>query len=94
MALTARSVSVGNSSPALLTTGAGGRGPQGVSDFSAAVYNLGTGSVYVGGSNVSVANGFPLIEGAAMSLGEMGADDAVYAISASGTVDVRVVELG
>jgi hypothetical protein len=93
VSFTSRTVSVGTS-PILLTQGRGDRGPQSTSDFSSALYNLGVGVVYLGASDVAVGTGFPFAEGATASFGDLGFDDKVYGISASGTVDVRVLELG
>lgn len=93
MALVARKVTV-TTTAVLLTQGLGGAGAQGISDFSAEVQNTdATITLYVGGSGVTTAQGFPVLAGATVKLGELGADDALYGITSSGSIDVRVLEL-
>lgn len=55
--------------------------------------------VYVGGSDVSTANGFPIIAGASLNLGDIFLAQAkgeidlaeIYVLSASGTQELRVI---
>jgi hypothetical protein len=92
MTCTAKKVTVGVTAT-LLTQGQGGLGPQGISDFSAEILNNdATVALYVGDANVTVATGFPLAAGQAIQAGSLGADDAVYGIVASATLDCRVWE--
>lgn len=60
-----------------------------------AIYNLSASTVYVGGSDVTTANGFPV----EASTGKFSVDsqvttDALYGIVATGTAEVRVFEQG
>jgi hypothetical protein len=56
------------------------------------VQNLGNRSIYLGGSGVTVAQGFRLSPGAALDA-RIGAAVSLYAITDSGTQDVRNLEL-
>lgn len=56
------------------------------------VQNLGNRSIYLGGSGVTTANGFRLSSGAVMDA-RIGAAVSLYAITDSGTQDVRLLEL-
>lgn len=58
------------------------------------VYNNGSATIYIGGSDVTTANGTPVAAGEhyAADLGTVA--EAVYGIVASGTVEVRVFETG
>ena len=58
------------------------------------VQNLGTGAIYVGASDVTTANGIQVNAGASLGLNGVATPDALYAITASGTQDVRVLEIG
>lgn len=60
---------------------------------SVAVKNVGAVTVYVGGSGVTTAAGYPLAAGEAISL-DVGKTDEVYGIVATGTCEVRVLESG
>ena len=51
---------------------------------------IGNGTVYLGDSEVTSANGFPVVKHAAPIQGQLGPGQALYAITASGTEDVRV----
>lgn len=71
--------------------------PSGISALAGrraiAVYNNGGGTLYVGGSNVSVASGYPVPTGVEKVF-SIAANMSIYAISASGvTVDVRTLEI-
>jgi hypothetical protein len=57
------------------------------------VKNVGTATVYIGGSNVTTANGFPLEIGEAATC-DLGRNEALFGIVASGTQNVRVMEVG
>jgi hypothetical protein len=54
--------------------------------------NLGNRSIYIGGSGVNTSTGFRLSSGATMDA-RIGAAVSVYAITDSGTQDVRLLEL-
>lgn len=54
--------------------------------------NLGTKKIYIGDASVTTANGIELFSGASMEL-DIGPGINLYAISSSGTQDVRVMEL-
>lgn len=56
------------------------------------VQNLGNRSIYLGGSGVTTANGFRLSSGATMDA-RIGAAVSLYAVTDSGTQDVRLLEL-
>lgn len=59
------------------------------------VQNVGASTVYVGGSDVTTSNGFPVAAGAAWYPPQpLAAGERVYGIVASGTVEVRVLRLG
>lgn len=56
-------------------------------------YNIGSVTVYLGGSGVTTSNGVPVAAGAwspAVNSGK----DAIYGIVATGTCEVRVLEAG
>lgn len=58
------------------------------------VYNNGTGTIYIGGSTVSSANGIPVPSGAYSDIIDAGANMVIYAISAIGqNNDCRVLEI-
>lgn len=59
-----------------------------------AVHNNGASTVYLGDSGVTTANGFPLAAGASVSFEMDDQGDTLYGIVASGTVEVRVLEVG
>lgn len=58
---------------------------------TAIIYNNGSVTVYLGGSGVTTANGLPLLPGAAF------VDDRTtgvwYGVTASGTGDLRIIEV-
>lgn len=57
-------------------------------------YNNGTATIYIGGADVTTANGAP-VPSASWSPGfELGNLDALYGIVASGTHEARVLEQG
>lgn len=55
------------------------------------IYNAGSVTVYVGGSDVTTSNGWPVAVGAAITF-DIGRA-ALYGIVSTGTCDVRVMEL-
>lgn len=74
---------------------------------SIAVYNAGSSTVYLGGSDVATATGYPLPAGAQIALDLTGlpqwsspdspatmADEKVYGVVASGSVNVNVLATG
>ena len=56
------------------------------------LYNNGNKEVYIGPSGVAVTDGFPIFPGSALEA-RIGAAVAVHAISASGTQDIRILQL-
>lgn len=90
MAVASTAVTVATTATLLVTGGSGaGRTP----GTNAAIKPAASGSaeVYLGGTDVSTANGFPLGTGIAMPLND---DEELYGIVASGTVAIRVLESG
>lgn len=94
-----RTVSVGTTATRLDTTSdstndaavSSGGGNYGQSII---LYNAGAATVYIGGSDVTTANGLPI---AATSYGpafDLNAKDGLWGRVASGTCDVRVLEIG
>ena len=81
MAIDSVAVSVTTSATLLVTADADG--------MTATVSPVG-GSVYLGGSGVTTANGLPISAGVALSK-DLRAGEKLYAIAAAGTVDVRVL---
>lgn len=55
--------------------------------------NIGGATVYLGGSNVTTANGYPIDPGGNFN-GEIRDGDDLYAVTASGTVACRVLQIG
>ena len=52
---------------------------------------MGNNTVYVGDSNVTTADGFPIVKNAAPIQGQLGPGQALYGITASGqTEEVRI----
>ncbi len=66
-------------------------GPGPVGSF--AVTNTGTGTVYLGGQNVTTSNGIPLTAGQTFAA-DLAPNDALYGITATGTQDCRIIQLG
>lgn len=60
---------------------------------SCLVRNRGTAAVYLGGPTVTTVNGFQLDAGEALPV-DLQPADALYAIAASGTHTVHVMEVG
>ena len=95
MAIDARAVTVETTATRLDTADE----TDSVAGSAVAVYNNGSVTVYVGDSGVTTSNGFPLAAGSSMSFeidtepGDL-PGDALYGIVASGTAEVRVLELG
>lgn len=59
-----------------------------------AVTNGSAATVYLGGPDVTQANGFPLAPGAGISLDRVTGESLPYALVATGTASVAVLELG
>lgn len=57
----------------------------------ATIVNAGTQTVYLGPASVATSTGIPLVAGAAMEDAE--STDAWYAVTASGTGDLRIIEV-
>lgn len=92
MGLTTRAVTVTTSATELLSPGSG--------DRRAGLVHVPSGgaTVHVGASNVTTANGIPVGAGSSLALNEATAGDAIakyglYGIVATGTQDVRVMEV-
>lgn len=65
-----------------------------VSGSSLAFYNNGSATIYVGGSNVTTANGAP-VPASSWSPGfDVNPGESLYGIVASGTEEARVIEQG
>lgn len=99
MAVKSRAVSVATTATRLDST-------TDIAPTSLAVYNNGASTVYVGGSDVTTSNGVPVAANTwgpsiDLSAATRASDpnyntnaEAIYAIVASGTVEVRVIETG
>jgi hypothetical protein len=57
------------------------------------VYNNGSVTAYIGGPDVTTTNGVPLAAGATLTAA-LGYADNIYAVTASSTTDLRVLECG
>ena len=60
---------------------------------SLAIYNTGSVTVYLGGSGVSSAQGFPLLIGSTIII-SIPSNTTVYGITASGTGTLRILATG
>lgn len=89
MALTSRAVSVATTATRLDTVDE----TDSVFGSSVAVHNNGAATVFVGGSSVTTAAGFPVAAGTSVSL-DVQTAEGLWGIVASGTVEVRVLEVG
>lgn len=90
---TSRSVSVTTSATRLDTPGQAAIGVESARQ-ALAVYNAGSVTIYLGGSDVTSANGIPVTAGQHYAVAGLTQADALYAIAASGSQDVRVLEAG
>lgn len=90
MATTQTVVSVTTTPTAINSTADTG----GIMGQSSLAYNDGAVTVYLGGSNVTTANGYPFPAGASLTIDAVSGDDVVYGVVASGTCNVRLVTLG
>lgn len=61
---------------------------------SVSIHNAGAATVYIGGTDVTTANGTPVAAGEHYAIGDLGQSDGIYGIVASGTVECRVLEVG
>ena len=61
--------------------------------ISIALYNSGNATVYLGGSDVSVAQGFPLFVGSSLTL-SFPSTDTLYGIVESGSGTTRLLSTG
>lgn len=86
MAVRSRAVTVGTTATRL-DLAEGGQSSEG-----GAFYNAGSATVYLGGSDVSTANGFALAAGERIGV-DLAQQDELYAVAASGTVEVRTLEV-
>lgn len=90
MATKSRAVTVATTATRLDTTDE----TDSVSGSSLAFYNNGAATIYVGGSDVTTANGAP-VPASSWSPGfDLDPGEALYGIVASGTVEARVLEGG
>lgn len=86
MAIKSSSVTVGTTAVPLHTPGSGrASSPQGV-----AIENRGAAAIFIGGADVTTANGMSVAANGYISI-DVAADDVVYAISTAAGNDVRVV---
>jgi len=51
---------------------------------------IGNSTVYLGDSEVTSANGFPVVKHAAPIQGQLGPGQALYGVTASGTEEIRI----
>lgn len=65
-----------------------------VTGSAVAVYNNGAATVFIGGSGVTTTDGSPVAAGSWGPGMDLSDGEAVYGIVASGTVEVRVLEVG
>lgn len=65
----------------------------GVPTGAVLVRNRGSAAVYLGGSNVTTANGFQLDAGESVPM-DIRSGDALYGVVASGTQTVHVLQVG
>ena len=85
-----RAVTVATTATRLDSTG----DTDGIAGSSFAAHNNSAVTVYVGGSDVTTANGFPVPAGTSLSDDELPPAGAYYGIVATGTAEVRVLESG
>lgn len=91
MAVKSTAVSVGTSATRLDTAAETDRN----ASSSLAPYNNGAVTVYVGGSDVTTANGAPIPAGSwGPAFNDINTNEGVYGVVASGTAEVRVLEQG
>lgn len=86
MAVLSRAVSVATTATRI-DSSEGGQSSQGL-----AVHNAGEATVYLGGVDVSTANGYPLAAGEHFSA-DLAQGDLLYGVVAASTVEVRVFEV-
>lgn len=86
MAMTSRAVTIATTATRIDADEGGSSTSQGAS-----VYNAGTATVYLGGSDVTTANGYPLAVGEHLSV-DLALAHVLYGIVATGTQAVRVLE--
>lgn len=94
MPTTSRAVTVATTATRLDTAAASDTSGAGQ---SIALYNASSVSIFVGGSDVTTANGFTLAAGASLSIDLDrwgGAEEGLYGIVAAATAEVRVLEVG
>jgi len=60
-------------------------------DQTAIIHNLGAGAIYLGGSDVTVENGYKLDNGVVLTV-PVGDYEALYAVAAAGTHTVGVLK--
>lgn len=90
MAVNVRAVSVADTATAIDTSSES----DDRSGSSIAIFNNGSATVYLGDSDVTTATGYPLGEGEHFACDLGATTERIYGIVASGTVEVRVLEVG
>lgn len=88
MAYTAQQISVSTSATPIVAPGDSNHV---VAYHAALVRNAGTGSVFLGGADVTASSGFELSPGASVQIATTSVDE-LYAIAASGSVRVDVLK--
>jgi hypothetical protein len=87
MSIVSTAVSVTGTATALPASGI--TGPTTVRTL---IYNNGTATIYVGGSDVTTSNGIPIEVGSSLGM-DVTVTETLYGIAASGTHNVRVLEV-
>ncbi len=58
-----------------------------------AIYNFGAGTLFIGASDITITNGFPILAGSSISIDIQGSNNVtIFAVSDS-TADVRILEI-
>lgn len=85
-------VGVGTTPTLLFDSAGASGGPGDVSDSSVGVLNDGGTTVYVGGADVTTADGFPVtVGGPPFTMSRMAAGHDLYGVVAAGSENVRVI---
>ena len=62
--------------------------------ISLVVNNIGASTIYVGGSDVTTSNGYPIAAAGSLTIDRLSPGERLYGIVASGTVLARVLRRG
>ena len=89
MAVKASRVTVGTSPTALNTVDVGG-----ISGSGVMLRNMSAVTLYIGGSNVTTAAGYPLDAGAEIGMDFESGSEILYGIVATGTAEIAVLAAG